>query len=406
MRKILIALVCLYSPLAARAAGHDASRYAAGENPWLGKELTRAELMPSVEAASSYFLRNQLGDGQFVFLKDPLGRCCRDKPEKYSLIRHLGAVYAQLRTFELTKNPDYLKSARLGTRFTERFRGPDGGVQVVKDLAGKAGIGENGFLLINTVLHDALSGETTFAATSDDLSRWLTKNLRYGGPLATAGEWAECQAIIGLAHYYKYVKKDPAILTAIRSWLTASMKAKKHSHWSVQAASWYLAIEPEAVTRDKALLDYAVDTTDKLLANVTTLVPGVKSRHVGAKKNGWGGCGVTARNEGLVAGHVLARALGRRGDASRLLTRVKEHIAHALQFQYGQVGNLYENDAVRARMGRLFQLHGAVFDDPRDGYVRIDYVSHHVRAIAAYLSLPNAPVDVGLRMSEIAGPSL
>lgn len=398
MIKIFVTTAALVLGFTPHARAND---YASGANPWLAKELTHEALLPSVHAAADFLARNQLADGQFDYIKDPLGKCCVKKKEKYSLVRHLGGAFALLRAYELTHDAKHLEAAKAAIDFALRFREDFGTFRVVKDLKGGVGLGENGFMLMVTALYDKLAGQKDLRPVSEDLARFLLRALVYDGPYATTGQWAECQAIIGLVRYYENVNPDPEVITVASTWLTKMMEAKQGSHWSVQAISAVRQIAPEL---DHKILAYGVSTAEHLLDGVET---GATSddvpRKVGGRAKGFGSCGVTARNEGLLAGYQLARTVGFRDRASALLDRVKEHIAHSLQFQYGTPGNFYENAPEMARMGKLFDMNGAVFDNPTSGYVRVDFVSHHVRAIATFLGLPNTPeVAQGLRFDEIS----
>jgi hypothetical protein len=388
----------LSAPVALSAA--QAADYSQGENPWLGKTLTREALLDPVRRAADFFVRNTLEDGSFDYIKDPLGKCCRKKPEKYSLIRHLGGVYALLRAYELTKDERYLDAAHKGIEFVARFREPTkDGALAVRSLKGDFEIGDNGFMLIDTVLFDQLAPQKLYASMNDDLAKFLKSALVYNGPYSTSGQWAECQAIIGLSHYYQHENKDPEIIRTTSRWLGAMMADNKSSHWSAQAIRWALEVNPNL---DPALITYGVDKGKELLGSVRAREGASMSRLVGSRNDKINSCNATARNEGLISTYVLARHLKREDEASALLDRIKEHIAYAMQFQYGQPGNFYENDPMMTRMGRLFDLDGGVFDTPKQGVIRVDYVSHHVRAMAAYLALPNVPVEPGLKMQDIA----
>jgi len=68
-------------------------------------------------------------------------------------------------------------------------------------------------------------------------------------------------------------------------------------------------------------------------------------------------------------------------------------------------GNLFEKDPRWSRLARLFDLNGGVFNTPRTGFVRVDYVSHHVRAMASYLEGPGKDPEVGVTMDELTMPA-
>src|SRR5262245_8802545 len=109
-----IAIITLIFGLAAStsARADDEPKKNPLENPWLDREMTKADLLPSLELGAEYLLRHQLPDGKFIYINDPFGRCCHKKPDKYSIIRHLGAVYALLRANQVTGAPDYLEGAK------------------------------------------------------------------------------------------------------------------------------------------------------------------------------------------------------------------------------------------------------------------------------------------------------
>lgn len=394
-----LAALAALSPVATSEAGAEASVWAEGHNPWLERELSREALLPSVESGAYYLLRNQLEDGSFVYIKDPLGKNAKRKKDAYSLIRHLGAVYSLLRAYELLQGAPLLDGAKRGIDFIRRFREDEGGLPIVKGLAGKVSLGENGFLLINQVLYDRLTGGRTYAEESGQLASFLKKALVYGGPFATNGQWAENQALIGLAHYHLFQKKDDEAVEVARRFLTAMMADERFSHWSVQGQYFYgLMVD----FKDQSSNAFALESAQKLLEGVATRdSEKVKPRLVGARRGKLVSCNATARNEGLIAAHLIAEATGNEERTSFFLARAKEHIAYAMQFQYGQRGNVYESDQRMTRLGRLFNMAGGVVDAPEDAFVRIDYVSHHLRAIAAFLASPRLPRGVGLSWKDL-----
>lgn len=380
----------------ARAADVD---FSAGENPWVRSDLTREDLLPALEMSADYLVRNQQADGQFIYNKDVLGRCCTGKPDRYSLIRHLGAVYALLRAYQILPSADYIKAAKLGLDFANGFVAPYGvHKSVVRGFGNALSLGENGFMLIDAVLYDHIVGRAEHLALAKDLEAFLTESLVYDGPLATKEKWAESQAVIGIVHYHKYVERDPAALGTATRWLEAMAAHDQASHWSIQAIDWVRTVDP---TFAKRLGVYAVDAAKKLAEPVVTASRGAKSRLIGSRKKKLLSCNATARNEGLLAAYAAARAVGRLDDARYLWARVREHLAFALQFQFGLPGNLYVNDADLTRTARLFNLQGGLANDPRTGTIRIDYVAHHIRALVTYLQTPGVPTAAGLRMDEL-----
>lgn len=358
-------------------------------NPWLGKEMTRDELLPQIKRSASYLARQQLGDGQFVYLNDPRGKARKDKGDKYSLIRHLGSVYALLRAYEQSPDPAFLKAARRGLDFALGFVVEKDGSTWLKGVSGKPNLGENGFLVLDLTLYAKLQGEgfVKDRDVTDRLAAFVDENLEYGNRLATKEQWAECQAAMGLILYQETfgLPKDSErnYVSTAEKWLIAARKDGRRTHWSIQAAAWLARARPGV---DKILLEEGLLAGHSQLENVfDQSSAGKVSRLVGSKAGKLNSCNATARNEGLIAAHGLAKRLFRTSEATYFLKRVKEHLAFAMQFQYGATGNLYEKDPLLSRMGRLFSLDGGVFDSPKSGSVRIDYVSHHLRAMAAYL---------------------
>lgn len=360
--------------------------------PAFAIELTRDTLMGPLQDAADYLARNQLDDGQFIYIKDPLGRCCK-KRDKYSMIRHLGGVYALLRAYEMTPRAEYAKAARLGLDFAARFLDGQTGHRVVKSLSGKANIGENGFLLLDLVWYQRLTGDTAYRPLADELANFVTHSLVYGNSYATPGQWAECQAAMGLLHYHQHLKSDQRYVETVRRFLKAMQAEGRSSHWSVQAVDALLeAVGPKQQTQtDDELYAYALATGKDLLRDVQS----------GAKRGKLYSCNSTARNEGLLAVYRVALRRGDLGDARFFLEQAREHIAFALQFQYGSATNLLARDPIKNRAAQLFDLRGGVFDNPEDAYVRIDYVAHHARAIAQYLASPHVSVEAGLKWADI-----
>lgn len=368
------------------------------DNPWLDRELSAAELMPSVEQGADYLLRNQLAGGQFVYINDPLGKCCTKKGDKYSVIRHLGAVYALLRAYEMTHAKAYLAGAKAGIEFAMRFRDPDA-KNVLRGLKGQTSIGENGFMLIDAVLYNKLSGQPTFASVADDMAAFVETALEYDGPYSTRGQWAECQALIGLMQYFKNGHPEKRYLAVARRWLDAMRADQRHSHWSIQAIQAFADVSPEL---DKSFTDYAIKGGHDILDQVVIRGPVVDRRRIGARQGKFLSCNSTARSEGLVSSHILAKRQGNQIEAGYFLDRVKEHIAFAMQFQFGQLGNLFENNPEMTRISDLFGMRGGLFNDPNQAFVRIDFVAHHIRAIGNYLNSGSAPASHGLTRDEIS----
>src|SRR5687768_6908061 len=90
MRAYILTMMAIGLALLQSTTALGKTDYAAGENVWQKRALDRSVLTGALVGASDYLARNTLPDGQFDFIKDPLGTCCRKKKERYSLIRHLG----------------------------------------------------------------------------------------------------------------------------------------------------------------------------------------------------------------------------------------------------------------------------------------------------------------------------
>ena len=376
---IMLANVC---------SADNLSGYGSGNNVWLDRGLDKFTLRKATANAAGYLVKNQLSDGQFVYMNDPLGMFSSKKKNSYSLIRHLGAVYSLIRAYQITGDIKYLNAAGDSQDFAARFAEKTDNIIVIKGITKKLSLGENGFFLINAALYNHLTGKDRYKNIVQGVVRFLKDNLKYDGPFSTSEQWAECQAAIGLAHYYKYTEHDPAILTIIHNWLKDIIKNGINTHWTVQAFNWYNLIAPET---DYEFADCAIEGGKKLLENVVANTPESRPRMVGSRNNMFGSCGVTARNEGLIAAYTVALSEGDNADASFFKLQIQEHIAHALQFQYGFEGNFYENNKKMKLIARLFDLYGGVFNSPNQGYIRIDYVSHHIRAMAAYYLLDYEP---------------
>ena len=385
-RSILLLVLALGS---ARAEAVS-SPFGDGKNPWLGLEMTREELLPAITRTAGYLVRQQLADGQFVYLNDPRGKARQASGDKYSLIRHLGAVYALLRAHEQAPNPAVLAAARRGLDFAKGFVVTKGGVSQLKGLNGKPNLGENGFLVLDLALYAKLQGPG-FAADrtmTDALAGFVADHLVYGNELSTKEQWAECQAAMGLILYQEAFGaprgRATSYITTAEQWLIAARNDGKRSHWSIQAASWLGRARPNV---DKLLLEEGLIAGHAQMEGVFDQnSAGSSPRLVGSKAGKLNSCNATARTEGLIAAHSLAKRLYRTDEAQYFWSRAKEHLAFGMQFQYGSPGNFYERDPLLSRLGRLFHLDGGVFDSPANGSVRIDYVSHHLRAMTAFLS--------------------
>jgi hypothetical protein len=391
----VLALAAGVMPAATQAAPSPTSAAGLGPNPWIARELTAEDLTPSLEAAARFLVRRQLPTGEFHYIVDPLGTCCRPNGDAYSMIRHLGAVYALLRAYEIAPVEDFLTAARRGLEFAARFRDDDG---VLRGPRGGASFGDNGYFVLDTVLYDALSGTRRFAVAADDVADFLQENLVYGGPLSTSAQWAECQAAIGLIAYYKHRRQDTRLPLVVRRWLDRMMAAGKSSHWSTQAIFW---LDQAGGGAGPALVNYALETSRKLLDQVATRAEGVRTRWVGGRVGRFASCNATARNEALIAAQQIARAHHRDDDAHFYVERVHEHLAYAMQFQYGAEGGLDQGFPTLARLAGLFDLRGGIFNSPSEAYVRIDFVSHHIRAISAFLRSPAAVHGPTLKMEDL-----
>ncbi len=401
MKLLLLSLILGFGLSPPASAAQPA--YAKGQNPWLGREMSRADLLPSLTRAADYLVRQQLDDGQFVYLNDPRGKARRENGDRYSLIRHLGAVYALLRAYETVQDPHYLEAARRGATFAKGFVVSTPKETKLVGLNGQPQLGESGFLLLDLSLAAKLDpkGAGDDASLAAKLAAFVTANLTFGNRFSTKEQWAECQTIMGLVLYQQVFAVDAKILDVAKTWLAAAQKDGHRSHWSIQAIAWLGRAAPAT---DKHLLEEGLlaahaELSDVLNADSASETPRLVGSHFGKLNS----CNASARNEGLIAAHFLAKQLFRNDEARFFLDRVKEHLAFALQFQYGMTGNFYEADPLKARLGRLFHLDGGVFDSPDAGYVRIDFVAHHVRALAAYLTSSAVPKSVGLTLPDLVG---
>jgi hypothetical protein len=379
-------LVFLFSLALGSQLGLAKPEYKVGKNPWLKSSFKKQDVLPSIKAGADYLIRNQLPDGQFVYIKDPLGK--NPKPsDRYSLIRHLGSAFALLKAYQVSGTPLYLNSAKMAIDFGKGFLKPYKNFKIIRGIKKRPDIGESGFMLIVTALYDHLSQTKTYAGTSRSLAKFIKVALKYDGPWSTKGGWAENQAIIGLAHWYLFHEPDAKIVDIVENWLAAYEEDERSSHWSVQAYYWFSLIDPK---QGRAFNQYALESAEEILEDVGTREENSGQRLIGARNEALQSCNSTARNEGVIAAWQIASQTGNRKATQFFAKRVREHLAFAMQFQYGNPYNLYDNDKKMQRVSKLFDMSGGVYNDPKTGHVRIDYVSHHIRALAAWL-LGNSP---------------
>ncbi len=372
---IILMLGVLASPLQAKLKPRT--------NFWQTQKMSTETLLPALNAGANYLIRSQLPGGDFVYVKDPLGRCCSKKP-KYSIIRHLGAVYALLKSYEVTKNRNYLNGARKGLQFIQRMLVNNGKFTFIQDFSKKKPtLGSNGFFLIDLVKYDELTNDRQYRPLIRKITQFLIKHTKYDGQLATSKKWGESQALIGLAHSYYYIEKNSAILPVIYKFLTKLKENNSSSHWTVQANWWYLKITDH---QNKSHLEYVMRRAHTSLSNILTGRK-VDSQLIGSKNGKLVSCPATARNEGLISAYKIAQRTKSKQYKKIFKKRIKEHLAFAMQFQYGNKGHLLAGSKKHQKIARIFDLHGGVYNKPEQAYIRIDYVAHHLRAIAEYIGL-------------------
>lgn len=359
----------------------QASSYSVGENVWLHRELDNYTIKKAVVESCDYLLRNLLSNGQFVYFNDPMGR--QKKAGKYSIVRHLGAVYSLLLGYQITGEQRFIAAAGKSLDFVARFAEKREDYFAIRGLKSKLSIGANGFFIIDLVLYNHLTDKDSHKKLEQGVVDFLKKNLKFDGPLVTSGKWGECQGAIGLSFFYKYVKKDKEIKKVIYEFLNEVKENNHFSHWTTQAYYWFSTISQK---KSANFTDYAILSGKKLVADTLTMETAKKPKMVGSKGR-FGCCGVTARNEGVVAAYMISIAAGDKESADYFRMHIKNQITHALQYQYGFEGCFYENSAKMSRIGKLFDLNGGVFNSPKKGSVRIDYVSHHIRAMVAYYKI-------------------
>ena len=216
------------------------------------------------------------------------------------------------------------------------------------------------------------------------LAKFLMRYTKFKGKYVSNKKWAECQAIIGLAHYFKFVRRDPVVLEVADNFFRSLMADGNYSHWTLQAFWWYFQIAPQL---DPAMVKYVRLSTQLVLKDVWSARDTDDTRLIGAKNGKLHSCTATSRNEGLISAYNIAKLTKNDADAKKLLRRIKQHLAFALQFQYGTTDHLLSRSKKHTRMADIFDLSGGVYNNPDETYIRIDFVAHHLRAIAGYLEI-------------------
>lgn len=355
------------------------------QNPWLIKPATDHDLKQSAIDGADYLMRIQAKNGVFTYIQDPFGNCCKKKPT-YSLVRHLGAIYSVLKTYDVNPDERLIYSAINALKFSSRFVQLKDPKSIIRDLRQKPSLAAPGFFLMNLSYYYNLTGDFKYNPLATRMAEFIIDNLKFDGPFRTRHGWAESQAIIGLAHYYLYVKERSIIPKVTEQYLNAMVKANMRSHWSIQAIEWQSRMKRVS----PSMLKFAFDSAHSLLNNVWDSKGQKNSTGVGSKGGRLYSSRAASRNEGLIAAYQLAKHYKVDNQANFFKRRIKEHLAFALQFQYGGKGSLLNQKTNHGRIAKVFDLHGGVFNHPEEGYVRIDYVSHHVRSLLSFLDAENS----------------
>lgn len=209
-------------------------------------------LLESTTAAGQYLARVVNDNGRFIYVLDP--RSGYSAATDYSLLRHIGAVYAMMEAYQVAPDPRLLAAAQRSIGYMLRFAKPlqymgRDMVCIVEDTDAK--IGGNGLALVALSEYTTVTGDRQFLplmrklaefplAVQDEQGQFTVHTMEFDTQRNThfVSSYYEGEAILGLLRLYRH-DPDPR-------WLDAAERS----------ARWIIHVRDDGATIDSIVRDH------------------------------------------------------------------------------------------------------------------------------------------------------
>lgn len=360
--------------------------------------VTAETLRASLRAAGHYLARMVKPDGRYcyTYLADQ-DRCDRD----YNLLRHAGTTYSLYQLYEVVPEPELLAAAERAAAWLRlQERQVPGAVDQRYLLEGKlAKLGAVGLSLLAFVEREKRVQDGLDRDRMRAYARFIRLQQREDGHLFSWYAWDSRipvprsnsiyypgEALLGLVRLQQLEPSAEVLETARRA---ADYLAFRRWRWGgielyVPADAWLTQAlaELHRLTPAEPLKEYVYKLVELTLQTQLMAEEGAPRELVGGPAAGFFVPAVTpagSRSEGLAAACQLAREVGDRVQAQRLLEGLLRQAPFQLWHQLRPENSFFLPNPARAEGG--FRASADQLD------IRIDYVQHNVTGLVGLLKL-------------------
>ncbi len=372
-------------------AGGDVVELYRGHRP---RPAVRAEvLLDSVRAAGDYLRRATGDDGAFLY--SYLAQVDRAE-DAYNMVRHAGTVYAMLRLWEVTRDPELLAAAERAIgyllRYVEPYRPPSAGASVLA-YHGKIKLGGVALATLALIEHMVATGSRAHLEVAQRLCRYMALSQLSSGAFVHSREHPGGRARDFTSRYYP----GEAVLALTRmhtldgdeTWLDVAERGARylievrdsgvptgeldHDHWLLYGLDELYRKRPR-----EEFLRHAMRIATAIV-RAQNRAPEPRDQ-LGAYSDRPRSAPVATRSEGLLAAYALARDFGDPAMARRIRETLELNVGFQLLTQVSPDRALFLPAPARALGGFTASL--------TNFRIRIDTVQHNISALlGVYLLL-------------------
>lgn len=365
--------------------GRDAFRLYRGHRMF--DQVSAQLLIESAKSGGDYLKRSVHPDGSFVYIYRPN----TDKtPEAYNILRHAGTVYSMLELYQVTGDPELLKSTKRAIHYLIKFIKPcQIGSETLACVVEESNVklGGNALAVVALSKYIGITNERAYMPTLLSLAKWIQRSQKENGEFFPhKRSYPGGEASYFVSQYYP----GEAILALMRIY---ELNGDESFLDSAERGAQYLIN-----VRDKDLADSELSHDHWLLYGLNELYrhrPNplylnhsmriakamIQSQNRDPQYPEWFGSyyrpprstPTATRSEGLYAAYQLARDFGDPNEAEQILESLENGIRFQLQTQFRPESVLYLKKPQRALGG----FHSSLTNFE----IRNDYVQHNISSI-------------------------
>ncbi len=350
----------------------------------LFSEISKDELLLSLDMAGEYLLRCVNDKGKFIYKYEPQ---TDSVPKSYNILRHSGTIYSMLELYELTGNEALLDGSRRAIKHLLEFiepciASPDEALCVVED--GYVKLGGNALAIVALTKYTELTKDKTYMSTILKLGKWIQNVQNETGeflvykqtyPEGTntdfVSDYYPGEALFAMMLIYELNNQEEWLDSAeLGAQYLINIRDKdsiSEDHWLVYALGKLYKHRPKLI-----YLDHALKIAHKMV-NRQIRNPKYPKDWIGGYYRPPRSTSCAIRTEALCIAYELANKANNEEAVSEILEAIRLGIMFQLQTQFRNESILYLNDPSRALGG----FHKSLTDFE----IRIDYVQHNISSL-------------------------